>query len=98
MGKIDCSKYGHKEFLKPEIRLIELLEENGFDGKLLVNNINKIEFEVTKDGVSDIFSVTSRRKEYISDAEEYFKQFLKSFELKCENQRLRKLLNGGLNK
>ena len=90
---VDFSKYSHKELLKPEQYIVHWLEENGFNAKLTTLNINKIEFVVERDGVKDILSVTSKRKEYVEDAAEYVRQFLKGFELKCENQRLRKLLS-----
>ena len=89
---VDCSKYSHKEFLPPEKYIVKWLEENGFNAKLKTLNINKIEFEVERDGVCDTLSVTSKRKEYVEDAADYVNQFLKSFELKCENERLRKQL------
>ena len=94
---IDLSKYSVKKdmnvFLSAsEKAIIEWLEDNGFSGKLTTANINKIEFVVEKDGVKDILEVTSTRKATVESALECCENFRKAFDLKCENARLRKLL------
>lgn len=94
---IDLTKYSVKKdmevFLtRPEKAIIEWLEDNGFSGKLTTANINKIEFVVEREGVKDILEVTSTRKATTESAIECCENFRKAFELKCENARLRKML------
>ena len=98
---IDLTKYSKKKdmdvFLTlPEKAIVRWLDQNGFVGKLITANINKIAFLVTRDGVSDTLEVSSTRKSDTFSAIEYCEQFERSFNLKCENERLRNILRSRL--
>ena len=94
---IDVSKYSKKKkmsvfLLSPEKAIIIWLHRNKFSGKLITANGNKMVIEVERDGIKYTFEITSTRKQDVFDAIEYCEQFEKSFNLKVENNWLKKKL------
>lgn len=87
---IDLSKT-QKEFSPCIKRVIGWLEENGFDAVLKTYNTSKVIFEVKKGGAVDRLEITASR-ENIKTIDRYLEQFRRSFEMKRENEKLRKEL------
>lgn len=87
---VDTSKA--KWELSPCIKFVtKWLEENGFDAKLIIYNINKTVFEVSKNGVYDKLEIPASR-EKIETIGNYITFFAQSFNQKCENERLKQEL------
>lgn len=87
---IDISKA--KKELSPCIKyIVKWFDENGFDAKLTTYNTNKTVFEVSKDGVNDRFEITVSR-EKMDKIKDYMTFFAKSFDMKCENERIKREL------
>lgn len=81
-----------KSDLTPRIQfVVKWLNDNGFDVKLLTYNTKKTVFEVQKAGVTDTFEITASR-ENSANLEEYLAFLSKSFDLKIENERLKREL------
>lgn len=87
---VDTSK-AKKEFSKSIQKVISWLDESGFDAKLTTQNTKKTAFEVEKCGVSDCLEITASR-ENIETIDRYLEQFRRSFEMKCEIEKLKKEL------
>lgn len=87
---VDTSKAKHE--LSPCIKyVVKWFDENGFDAKLTTYNTNKTVFEVSKDGVNDRFEITTSR-EKMDKMKSYMEFFAKSFDMKCENERMKQEL------
>ena len=85
-SKTDKELSAHAEYA------IKWFESHGFTGKLLRNNTAKVEFEVEKDGTSDTFRLTATQQSPAKcDIKLYMEQFGKSFAMKQEIERLRRL-------
>lgn len=68
--------------------------QNGFDGILTVNNTRKTEWFVARDRVSDTFTLTATNQNPKKcNISAYMEDFRKSFEMKCEIERLRSMKN-----
>lgn len=68
--------------------------ENKFFGSLVRNNTSKTKWVVTRDGVTDNFTLTATlQSPKKCNIEAYMKEFNKSFEMKCEIERLRSMKN-----
>ena len=81
---IDISKT-NKELSASVEYAIQWFEQNGFSGKLTVNNTNKTEFIVMKDGTEDIFTITATKQDpRRCNIQMYMELFRKSFEMKQE--------------
>lgn len=89
---IDISKTD-KELSAHAQYAIKWFEQNGFSGKLTVNNTNKTEFLVMKDGTEDVFTLTATRQDPRKcDIQKYMELFGKSFTMKQEIERLKREL------
>ena len=89
---IDISKT-NKELSASVQYAIQWFEQNGFSGKLTVNNANKTEFIVSKDGTEDIFTLTVTKQDPRKcNIQRYMEEFRHSFEMKQEIERLKKEL------
>ena len=87
---VDVSKA--KSDLTPCIKyVVKWFNENGFNAKLITYNVNKTVFEVNKNGVNDIFEITASR-EKMNEIKDYMTFFEKSFNMKCENEKLKQEL------
>lgn len=61
-----------------------------FTGTMTTNNSSKTEFIVKRDGVTDTFTLTATNQNpQKCDIKSYMDQFEKSFNLKCEIERLK---------
>lgn len=87
---IDTSKT-NKELTHCIKYVVKWFDENGFDAKLTAYNTNKTVFEVSKDGVNDRFEITTSR-EKMDKMKSYMEFFAKSFDMKCENERMKREL------
>ena len=68
--------------------------QNKFFGSLIRNNTNKAEWVVSKDGITDTFTLTSTQQNPKKcDIKAYMECFRKSFDMKCEIERLRAMKN-----
>lgn len=68
--------------------------QNGFDGILTANNTSKTEWFVARDGVSDMFTLTATNQNPKKcNISAYMEDFRKSFEMKCEIEKLKALKN-----
>lgn len=93
MTMIDLSRT-QKELSESVQYAVKWFEKNGFDGQLTRNNTAKTEFVVSKDGVSDTFTLTATRQDPRKcDIKRYMAEFEKSFTMKCEIEALRKQLH-----
>ena len=82
----------NKELSASVIYAIWFFNEHGFSGELTVNNSSKTEFSVNRDGVTDTFRLTSAQQNpQKCDIKSYMNQFEKSFNMKCEIERLKAL-------
>lgn len=80
-----------KELSDSSLYSLWWFQENGFTGTLTVNNTAKTEWEITKDGTSDVFTLTCSKQNperYDIKAEMDF--FARSFALKQKLEKLRK--------
>ena len=92
---IDTSKT-NKELSDAVQYVIRWFDDNGFSGKLTVNNTSKTEFWVHKEGVEDIFTLTATKQDPRKcDIAKYMTLFGKSFAMKQEITRLKAQLNEG---
>lgn len=90
-GNIDVSRTC-KQMCESLLRAIEWLNQNGFSGVITVDNTTKTEFKLTKNGVEDTLTLTSAMKNPQKiNILDYMKLFNKSFEMKCEIERLKAL-------
>ena len=79
-----------KELCKHELYAIWWFMQNEFSGKVTVQNTKKTEFLVTKDGVSDTFTLTATNCDPRKcDIQFYMQLFSKSFHMKQELEKLR---------
>ena len=61
-----------------------------FIGTMTINNSSKTEFIVKRDGVTDTFTLTvTLQNPQKCDIKSYMEQFEKSFNMKCEIERLK---------
>lgn len=87
---VDISKA--KSELSPCIKyVVKWFDENGFDAMLTTYNTNKTIFEVSKGGINDRFEITASR-EKMDKMKDYMTFFAKSFDMKCENERMKREL------
>lgn len=88
-GRIDVSK-SYKEFGSSLLKAIKWLDDNGFEATLTTYNTDRAVFHVYRNGTEDELTLTNAvlnpTKVKILD---YMEQFLKSFKLKQEIERLR---------
>lgn len=67
---------------------------NGFFGSLVRNNTNKTEWVVTRNGITDTFTLTaSNQNPKKCDIKSYMDSFRKSFDMKCEIEKLKAIKN-----
>ena len=82
----------NKELSESVVYAIWYFNEHSFSGELTVNNSSKTEFSVNKDGITDSFRLTaSQQNPQKCDIKSYMNQFEKSFNMKCEIERLKTL-------
>ena len=82
----------NKELSASVIYAIWFFNEHVFSGEITVNNSRKTEFSVNRDGVTDTFRLTSAQQNpQKCDIKSYMNQFEKSFNMKCEIERLKAL-------
>jgi hypothetical protein len=63
---------------------------NDFTGKIIKNNTAKTEYEITKNDVTDIFTLTAtNQRPDKCDIKKYMELFNKSFNMKCELEQLK---------
>ena len=63
---------------------------NDFTGGIIRNNTSKTEYKVTKNGVTDIFTLTATNQSPTKcDIKKYMELFNKSFNMKCELEQLK---------
>lgn len=68
--------------------------QNGFYGSLITNNTSKTEWVVSRDDVTDNFTLTATQQNPKKcDIKSYMECFRKSFDMKCEIERLRSMKN-----
>ena len=68
--------------------------ENGFFGSLVRNNTSKTEWIVTRNNVTDNFTLTATlQSPKKCNIKAYMKEFEKSFEMKCEIEKLKAMKN-----
>lgn len=68
--------------------------KNGFFGSLIRNNTSKTEWVVARNGVTDNFILTATlQSPKKCDIKAYMKEFEKSFNMKCEIERLSAMKN-----
>lgn len=84
---IDISK-AKWDFSKEEKYAIKWFEENGFTGKVIKQYLSKTEFEISKDGITDKFTLPQGI--VFRDIKGYMDQFKRNWELLCELHELRK--------
>ena len=87
MKKIDTSK-AKWELTKGEKYAIRWFEEHGFEGRPDRQYLSKTYFTVSKDGVSDVFSLPMGSKGI--DYPAIMEQYDRSFKLLCELEELRR--------
>lgn len=75
------------EISKEEKYALDWFERNGFDAVLEKQFLSKTNFSVSKNGVTDKFSLPHGEKVNVKKVME---QFARAFELLCELQELRK--------
>ena len=87
-GAIDINT--DKELSESVLYAMWFFYNNRFAGALTVNNSSKTEFTVMRDSVSDTFTLTATQQNpQKCDIKSYMKQFEKSFNMKCEIERLK---------
>lgn len=80
----------NKELSDSVLYVIWWFMENGFSGKLTVNNTSKTEFIVNKEGVEDTFTLTSANQNpNRCDIKQYMELFAKSFSMLQEIKRMK---------
>lgn len=68
--------------------------QNGFNGSLVRNDTNKTEWVVSRDSVTDTFTLTATQQNPKKcDIKAYMECFRKSFDMRCEIERLRSMKN-----
>lgn len=89
-GAIDINT--DKELSESVLYAMWFFYNNRFTGALTVNNSSKTEFTVMRDSVSDTFTLTATQQNpQKCDIKSYMEQFEKSFNMKCEIERLKAL-------
>ena len=87
-GAIDINT--DKELSDSVLYAIWYFYNHRFTGALTVNNSNKTEFTVNRDDVSDTFTLTvTLQNPQKCDIKSYMEQFERSFNMKCEIERLK---------
>lgn len=63
---------------------------NDFTGGIIRNNTSKTEYKITKNGVTDTFTLTTtNQRPDKCDIKKYMELFNKSFNMKCELEQLK---------
>ncbi len=84
----------NKELSDSVLYALWWFSENGFQVELRTYNTSKAVFYVTKDGVDDLFELTSTKQDPKKcDIVSYMEQFGKCFAMKQEIERLKALKN-----
>lgn len=78
-----------KEKSKIESYAEKWFKEHGFEFKILKQYLSKTNYEVTKDGVTDTFELSSS----VTDGKLYMDNYGKSFAMKVEIDRMKAQLN-----
>lgn len=74
-----------KELSEHELYAIWFFTQNAYTGSIITHNTAKTEFEVRRDGVSDVFILTSANQNpKRCDIVKYMELFEKSFQMKTE--------------
>ncbi len=72
---------------------INWFNEHGFTGEVVHQWVTETAFQIQKDGVVDSFRLTATQMDPRKcNIKEYMKQFEKSFNMKCEIERLKQQL------
>lgn len=79
------------DFSKEEKFVLNWLEENGFNGRIIKQYVSKTIFEISKDGITDKFELPQGI--VFKSIEKYMDQFKKNWEMLCELHELQKELN-----
>lgn len=80
----------NKDLSDSTVYAIWWFNENNFSGALTINNTKKTEFEVNRDNVSDVFTLTvANQNPAKCDIKAYMNQFEKSFRMLCEIQAMK---------
>ena len=81
-----------KELSESAVYAIWWFNENCFSGRMTTNNTAKTEWKVNKEGTEDIFTLTATNQDpKRCDIKSYMELFNKSFKLKQEIERLKRM-------
>lgn len=79
------------DFSKEEKFAIKWLEENGFEGKVIKQYLSKTEFEISKDGITNKFTLPQGIA--FRNIKGYMEQYRENWKMLCELHELRKNVN-----
>ena len=86
----------NKELSEYSVYVVWWFNENGFSGRMTTNNTAKTEWTVTKEGTEDTFTLTATKQDpKRCDIKSYMEMFNKSFKLKQEIERLKRMKEEG---
>lgn len=86
---IDTSKM-RKETTKHEEYAIKWFNEHGFNGAVIHQWVTETAFKIERDGVADDFRLTATMQDKRKcNIKEYMEQFLKSFEMKVQIEKMK---------
>ena len=82
-----------KELSESALYVVWWFNVHGFRGEIVRNNTAKTEYSVCKDEVTDTFTLTATNQNPKKcDIKKYMNCYKKSFDMKCEIERLKKEL------
>lgn len=77
---------------------INWFNAHGFTGRVIHQWVTETAFEVEKDGVTDSFRLTATMQDKRKcNIKEYMEQFAKSFDMKCQIEKMKKELAEKIN-